>query len=81
MAYRGYLLDGTEFDMATTINPLNINLSETIPGWRVGIPKFKKGGKGKLLIPSPFAYANSPVGNIPPNSILIFDIELLDFTN
>ena len=81
MAYSGYLMDGTVFDMATTVNPLNINLSQTITGWRVGIPKFKKGGKGKILIPSPFAYANSPVGNIPPNSILIFDIEILDFTN
>ena len=81
MAYKGYLMDGTEFDMATSINPLSINLSQTIPGWRAGVPKFKLGGKGKLLIPSPMGYANAAVGSIPANSILIFDIEVLDFTN
>ena len=81
MAYRGYLLDGTEFDSADTVNPLSISLSQTIAGWRFGVPKFKKGGKGKLIIPSPLGYANSPVGNIPANSVLVFDIELLDFTN
>ena len=81
MAYSGYFMDGTEFDSATEINPLNINLSQTIPGWRFGIPKFKKGGKGTLLIPSPLGYANNGAGTIPPNTILIFDVELLDFTN
>ena len=82
MAYRGYLMDGTEFDSATTVNPLSINLAQTITGWRFGIPKFKKGGKGLLIIPSPLAYGNSPAGNdIPANSILIFEVEILDFTN
>ena len=81
VAYTGYLMDGTQFDSATPVTPLNINLSQTISGWRFGIPKFKKGGKGTLIIPSPLAYANAAQNGIPANSILLFDIELLDFTN
>jgi len=81
VAYSGYLTDGSQFDSATSVNPLNINLSQTISGWRFGIPKFKIGGKGKLIIPSPLGYANSARTGIPANSILVFDIELLDFTN
>ena len=81
MAYTGYLMDGTQFDSRTAVSPLNINLGDTILGWIIGVQKFKKGGKGTILIPSPLAYSNSALPGIPANSILIFDIELLDFTN
>lgn len=53
---------------------------EVIEGWDLGIPKVDKGGKAKLLIPSQYAYgARNDGGPIPPNSVLVFDIEVVDF--
>lgn len=84
MAYAGRVMNGngTIFDSRTSTNPLKNNLFEMITGWQIGVPKFKKGGKGTLYIPSGYGYGVFGAGNsIPGNSILIFDIELLDFTN
>jgi len=80
LAYEGRLMeDGSVFDSADAVNPLKTNLFNLITGWQIGIPKFKKGGKGTLYIPSGYAYGQSGNAVIAPNSILIFDIELLDF--
>lgn len=80
MAYTGKLLDGTVFDSADATNPLKINLFNTINGWQIGIPKFKKGGKGTLYIPSGYGYGVFGSGSvIPGNAVLIFDVEVLDF--
>lgn len=79
MAYTGKLLDGTIFDSANSTSPLMRSLQELIQGWQIGVPKFKKGGKGTLYIPSGYAYGVNAVGSIPGNSVLIFDIELLNF--
>lgn len=76
--YKGYLLDGTVFD-GTAEKPANFALAGLIPGWQEGIPFFGKGGKGKLIIPPYLAYGENPPPSIPPNSILVFDIELVDF--
>lgn len=73
--YKGYLLDGTVFDERRTSFPLG----NVIKGWQEGIPLFKKGGKGKLFIPSTLGYGNKQNGSIPANSVLVFDIELFDF--
>ncbi len=75
--YKGYLLDGTVFDQSTT--PATFSLSGVIKGWTVGFPKFKRGGKGKLLIPSAAGYGTTTTGSIPCNSVLIFEIELINF--
>ncbi len=76
--YKGYLLDGKVFDQSATA--ITFNLQQVITGWTIGMQKFKRRSKGKLLIPSPFAYgANPPSSSIPANSVLIFDIELVDF--
>ena len=74
--YKGYLLDGTVFDQSST--PFTSRLSGLIQGWQIGFQKFKKGGKGKLLIPSALGYGTSGQGSIPANSVLIFDVELID---
>ncbi|HRW76703.1 MAG: FKBP-type peptidyl-prolyl cis-trans isomerase [Saprospiraceae bacterium] len=80
VAYVGKLLDGTIFEASPGGNPPSFSLSGTIKGWREGIPKFRKGGKGKLLIPSGLAYgAYSPSSKVPANAVLIFDIQLIDF--
>jgi len=76
--YKGYLTDGTVFDQ-TSGSAATFNLSSTIAGWQIGIPKFGKGGKGKLLIPSDYAYGSQATTDIPAHSVLIFDIVLSDF--
>lgn len=78
--YRGTLLDGTEFDgVAAPADPLELPLSYTIFGWQEGIPLFGRGGQGVLLIPSEMGYGRDRVGDIPANSVLKFEIELVDF--
>ncbi len=75
--YKGYLLDETVFDQSTA--GVSFGLAQVIQGWQIGIPKFKKGGKGKLLIPSSLGYGSSGSGAIPGNAPLVFEIELVSF--
>jgi FKBP-type peptidyl-prolyl cis-trans isomerase FkpA len=75
--YKGYLIDETVFDQSST--GFTSSLQGVIAGWRIGLQKFQKGAKGKLLIPSAYAYGSSGAGSIPANSALIFDVELVDF--
>ncbi|ULQ54425.1 FKBP-type peptidyl-prolyl cis-trans isomerase [Flavihumibacter fluvii] len=80
--YAGYLLNGNKFDEMTTPEPDPNkwwSLGGLIEGWKIGIPMIKKGGKIKMIIPSSLAYGCSAIGSIPANSILIFDVELVDF--
>ena len=74
--YRGTLVDGTEFDENWN-PPINFKLNGVIQGWKQGIPQYREGGKGMLLIPSGLGYGDKNVGSIPPNSVLIFEIELI----
>ena len=74
--YKGYLPDGTVFDEN---DALQIPLQNTIAGWIVGIPLFKKGGKGKLFLPSSLGYGEFGTRGIDPNQVLIFDVELINF--
>jgi FKBP-type peptidyl-prolyl cis-trans isomerase FkpA len=75
--YKGYLTDGTVFDRSAAGGFIT-TLNKVIQGWQEGIPLFKKGGKGILLIPSALGYGSQATGSIPANSVLIFDIELVD---
>ena len=72
--YKGYLLSGEVFDQNTAGAIFSLN--SVISGWQEGIPKFKEGGAGKLLIPSHLGYGSRSTGSIPANSVLIFDINL-----
>ncbi|MBU2115480.1 MAG: FKBP-type peptidyl-prolyl cis-trans isomerase [Gammaproteobacteria bacterium] len=80
--YRGWLEDGTEFDSSYKRGePFQIVLSNNrvIQGWILGIKGMKTGGKRKLWVPAALAYGERQIGNmIPPNSNLIFEIELLE---
>lgn len=77
VAYKGYLTSGTTFDESDNTG-LTFPLSSVIQGWQEGIPKFHEGGRGMLLIPSALGYGNDEVGTIPANSVLLFDIALLE---
>ncbi|NOZ47892.1 MAG: peptidylprolyl isomerase [Chlorobi bacterium] len=76
--YSGKLTNDEVFDETDANEPVWFYLYQVIEGWKVGIPLFKKGGKGILLIPSRLGYGTQGTGNIPPNSVLVFEIELLD---
>jgi FKBP-type peptidyl-prolyl cis-trans isomerase FkpA len=77
VTYKGYLTNGTVFDQSKA-GGFATNLTNVIKGWQEGLPFFKKGGKGKLLIPSALGYGSTAQSGIPANSVLIFDIELVD---
>jgi FKBP-type peptidyl-prolyl cis-trans isomerase FkpA len=77
VSYKGSLKDGTIFDQSST-SGITFGLSNVIKGWQEGIPYFKKGGKGVLLIPSALGYGAQATGSIPANSVLIFDINLIN---
>lgn len=79
--YKGYFPNGTVFDETPGNNTREFNLRETITAWRVGIPKMKKGGEAMFLVPSNLGYGFFGSGGIPPNQVLIFEIELVNFVN
>lgn len=80
VAYSGYFTHGTVFNESDA-QGIELTISSTIPGWIEGIPYFKDGGVGKLLIPSALAYGPDGRDGIPENSVLIFDIELIEVVN
>ena len=77
--YEGTLLDGTKFDSSYDRNePAEFSLDQVIPGWAEGMQLMPVGSTYKLYIPSELAYGPQGAGNIiPPNSTLIFTVELL----
>ncbi len=77
--YTGALAkDGTIFQSSKdTGAPFSTALTGVIPGWQQGIPGMKVGGVRRLVIPAELAYGNQATGNIPANSDLVFDIELI----
>ena len=80
--YRGSLLDGTEFDNSYKNNkPLTFIPGQMIPGWKTIIPLMKVGSHWKVYIPPEMGYGERGSGRIPPNSLIIFEIELLEIVN
>ena len=80
--YRGWLENGIEFDSSYKRGePFQIVLSNNrvIQGWILGLKGMKTGGKRKLWVPAALAYGERQIGTmIPPNSNLVFEIELLE---
>ena len=78
--YVGTLTNGTKFDSSYDRGqpfPFQIGAGRVIAGWEQGVPGMKVGGKRRLTIPPSLGYGNQANGSIPPNSTLIFDIDLL----
>jgi len=75
VAYRGFFTNNSVFDESDTTG-VSFSLTNVIEGWQEGIPYFKPGGKGLLLIPSALGYGRTARPGIPANSVLIFSINL-----
>ena len=74
--YRGTFIDGTVFDETTPDDPAKFGVGGVIPGWTEALQLMKVGSKYELAIPSDLAYGQGRPG-IPPNSVLLFEVELL----
>jgi FKBP-type peptidyl-prolyl cis-trans isomerase FkpA len=91
MYYYGKLLDGKRFDgnMDENYQPVsagrtldfNIGVGQVIKGWDEGVLLMNKGSRATFYIPSGLGYGPGGRGPIPPNGIMIFDVELVDFAN
>ena len=82
--YTGTLLNGKKFDSSLDRKePFEFTLGKgmVIRGWDEGIALMKQGGKATLIIPSSIGYADRDMGEIPPYSTLVFDVELMDVTD
>jgi FKBP-type peptidyl-prolyl cis-trans isomerase FklB len=80
--YSGKLLDGTEFDSSYKRGkPAEFPVTGVIHGWTEALQKMKIGSKWELFIPSNLAYGPSGRSGIPPNAVLIFDVELLSISH
>ena len=85
--YNGRLTNGSVFDSTTAGNTSAFRLGEVITGWQKGLPLISKGGKITLYIPPTLGFGstdrknNAGVVIIPANSIVIFDVELVDIAN
>lgn len=85
--YKGLFLNGTVFDESKPdasgqVQPFQTPLSGLIEGWQIAFGKYiAKGGKATLYIPSGLAYGRAGRGSIPSNANLIFEVELIGFTN
>ena len=76
VAYKGYYTNKTVFDASSTTG-VSFNLQGVIKGWTEGIPYFKEGGSGKLLIPASLGYGSYNYNTVPGGSVLIFDVKLI----
>lgn len=77
--YTGTLIDGTKFDSSHDRGtPMEFPVGAVIPGWTEGLQLMDEGSEYMLYIPYNLGYGENPVGDIPPGSTLIFDVELIE---
>jgi FKBP-type peptidyl-prolyl cis-trans isomerase FkpA len=76
VAYKGYFLNGGVFDQSD-VDGISFGLNRVISGWTEGIPLFKEGGEGLLLVPSNLGYGANGRNSVPGGAVLVFDIKLI----
>lgn len=76
--YKGYLTNQNVFDSTEGGDPATFPLTGVIDGWQEGLQFYGEGGEGILLIPSHLGYGSSIMPGIPANSVLIFEIRLIN---
>ena len=79
--YSAYLLNGQKFDSSVEREEpftFRLGMHSVIEGWEEGLKFLNKGAKARLIIPPSLGYGERAVGKIPPNSTLIFDVEMVD---
>ncbi|MFZ3020389.1 MAG: FKBP-type peptidyl-prolyl cis-trans isomerase [Minisyncoccia bacterium] len=78
--YDGYLTDGTKFDSSRargTAFTFTLGTGQVIPGFDRGIMGMKVGSVRRIIIPPKLGYGDKAAGSIPPNSTLLFEVELV----
>ncbi len=81
VGYRGTLVDGEEFDSTKRLGgPATILVKGVLKGWTEALQLMKTGSTWHLFIPSELAYGKRQFGRIPPNAVLIFEMELLSIS-
>lgn len=78
IAYKGTFLNGKIFDQTEPGKPLRSNLNGLIMGFQEGLIGQKKGAKMRFIVPPQLGYGDEKTGEIPPNSILVYEVELLE---
>lgn len=85
MKYLGKFLDGKKFDanVDDNFNPIRpfqftLGVGQVIPGWDEGIQLLQQGSRATLYLPSGIGYGPGGMGPIPPNSVLVFDVEVVE---
>jgi len=76
--YHGTLVDGTVFDTTQNEQPIDIEVQGAIPGWTEALQLMKAGDKWRLFVPPELAYGAEGFGPVPPNAVLIFELELVE---
>ncbi len=75
--YRGQLVNGAVFDMTEPGLPATFQVNHLIPGWTEALQKMREGDHWQIAIPANLAYGQTGNGPIPPDQVLVFDLELL----
>lgn len=78
--YAGWFPDGTMFDTSRQGSPFSfrVGAGEVIDAWDIGVIGMRVGGKRKLIVPPAMGYGSEGFSIIPPNAILVFEIELVE---
>jgi FKBP-type peptidyl-prolyl cis-trans isomerase len=76
--YTGKLINGKVFDGEHKKNPVTFKVEKLIEGWKEAMLYLKKGAKAKVIIPPYLGYGDYELDHIPPHSILLFDLEIID---
>jgi FKBP-type peptidyl-prolyl cis-trans isomerase FkpA len=74
--YKGYFLDGNIFDESKA--PVQFKVSQLIGGWKETMLMLKPGGKAFIVVPPQLGYGDKSLADIPPNSVLVFELEVLE---